>query len=176
MLKKMLVTYFTCPVLLSSYLCIRTYMRQCMRFPTMWYCDQQSLRSACAYAQSDQSLCLSLDYSMIVKLLTEHHLEFLSLKGGCWGSSESTYVKMPHCWKSHALSHISLQNIMFKRVAKQYLHKQYLHKQYLHKQYLHKQYLQKQYLHKQFLHKPYLHKQYLHHPLQMRSEPLCLLY
>ena len=40
---------------------------------------------------------------MIVKLLTEHHLEFLSLKGGCPGSSESTLVKMPHCWKSHAL-------------------------------------------------------------------------
>ena len=33
---------------------------------------------------------------MIVKLLTEHHLEFLSLKGGCRGSSES------NCWKSHA--------------------------------------------------------------------------
>ena len=31
-------------------------------------------------AQSDQSLCLSLEYSMIVKLLTEQHLEFLSLK------------------------------------------------------------------------------------------------
>ena len=39
---------------------------------------------------------------MIDKLLTEHHLEFLSLKGGCTGSSESTNVKMPHCWKSHA--------------------------------------------------------------------------
>ena len=38
---------------------------------------------------------------MIFKLLTEHHLEFLSLKGGCTGSSESTLVKMPHCWKSH---------------------------------------------------------------------------
>ena len=43
-------------------------------------CDQQSLRSACAYAQSDQSLCKSLEYSMTVKLLIEHHLEFLSLK------------------------------------------------------------------------------------------------
>ena len=41
---------------------------------------------------------------MIVKLLTEHHLEFLSLKGGFRGSSESTHVKMPHCWKSHALT------------------------------------------------------------------------
>ena len=69
-------------------------------------CDQQSLRSACAYAQSDQSLCLSLEYSMIVKLLTEHHLEFLSLNGCCRGSSESTHVKMPHCWKSHALAQI----------------------------------------------------------------------
>ena len=41
----------------------------------------------------------SLEYSMNVKILTEHHLEFLSLKGGCTCSSESTIVKMPHCWK-----------------------------------------------------------------------------
>ena len=68
-------------------------------------CDQQSLRSACAYAQSDHSLCYSLEYSIIVKLLTEHHLEFLSLKGGCTDSSESTHVKMPHCWKSHVTAH-----------------------------------------------------------------------
>ena len=38
---------------------------------------------------------------MSVELLTEHRLEFVSLKGGCTGSSESTLVKMPHCWKSH---------------------------------------------------------------------------
>ena len=43
---------------------------------------------------------------MIDKLLTEHHLEFLSLKGGGRGSSESTHVNMPHCWKSHVLAHI----------------------------------------------------------------------
>ena len=43
---------------------------------------------------------------MIVKLLTENHLEFLSLKGGWKGSSKSTHVKMPHCLKSHALAHI----------------------------------------------------------------------
>ena len=71
-------------------------------------CDQQSLRSACAYAQTDQNLCWSLEYYMIVKLLTEHHLEFLSLKGACRGSSESTHVKMPHCWKSHALAQLFL--------------------------------------------------------------------
>ena len=39
---------------------------------------------------------------MSVKLLTEHNLEFLSLKGGCTGSSESTLVKMSNCWKSYA--------------------------------------------------------------------------
>ena len=38
---------------------------------------------------------------MSVKLLTEHNLEDLSLKGDCSGSPESTFVKMPHCWKSH---------------------------------------------------------------------------
>ena len=69
-------------------------------------CDQQSLRLACACVQSDYSLCLSLKYSMTVKLLTKQHLEFLSLKGGCKGSSESFHVKMPHCWKSHAVPHI----------------------------------------------------------------------
>ena len=46
---------------------------------------------------------------MIVKLLTERHLEFLSLNRGCTGSSESTHVKVPHCWKSHALAHIILK-------------------------------------------------------------------
>ena len=43
---------------------------------------------------------------MSVKLLTEHHLEFLLLKGGCTGSSESTLVKIPHCWKSHVTAHL----------------------------------------------------------------------
>ena len=33
---------------------------------------------------------------MIVQLLTEHDLEFLSLKYGCTGSPESTFVKMIH--------------------------------------------------------------------------------
>ena len=43
---------------------------------------------------------------MIVKLPTEHHLEFLSLKEGCRGSSESTLVKMSNCWKSHVMAQI----------------------------------------------------------------------
>ena len=56
-------------------------------------CDQQRLRSTCAYAQTDQSLFLLLKYSMSVKLLAVLHLEFLSLKGDVTGSSESTLVK-----------------------------------------------------------------------------------
>ena len=55
--------------------------------------------------QSDQSLCLLLEYSITVKLLTERHLEFLSLKARSTGSSESIHVKMPHCWKSHVAAH-----------------------------------------------------------------------
>ena len=43
---------------------------------------------------------------MIVKLLTEYHLEFLSLKGGCKGSSERALVKMSNCWKSHAAAQL----------------------------------------------------------------------
>ena len=65
-----------------------------MDFQQCGMCDQQRLRSACAYAQSDPILCLSLEHSISVKLLTEHHLEFLSFKGGCTGSSESTLVNM----------------------------------------------------------------------------------
>ena len=33
---------------------------------------------------------------MNIKLLAKHHLEFLSLKGGCTGLSESTLVNMLH--------------------------------------------------------------------------------
>ena len=53
-----------------------------------------------------RSLIRALASRLIVKLLTEHHLEFLSLKGGCRGSSESTLVKMSNCWKSHASAHL----------------------------------------------------------------------
>ena len=62
------------------------------------------LRRDCAYAQPDQSLSKSLENSMTVKLLTEHHLEFLSLKGGCTGSSEFTLVK----WQSHVVAQLYL--------------------------------------------------------------------
>ena len=55
---------------------------------------------------------------MSVKLLTEHHLVFLSLKASCTGSFESTIVKMPHCWKSHVTAQIYEQSIPSSPVSK----------------------------------------------------------
>ena len=71
----------------------------------MWYVRPAKAQTSLGIRAVYQILCKSLEYSMTVKLLTEHHLEFLSLKGGSTGSSESTHVKMPHCWKSHALAY-----------------------------------------------------------------------
>ena len=48
---------------------------------------------------------------MALRLPTEHHLELLSLKGGCTDSSESTFVKVPHCWKSHVAAQLFPQVI-----------------------------------------------------------------
>ena len=47
---------------------------------------------------------------MSVKLLAEQHLVLLSLKGGCTGSSESSLVKMPHCWKSHVTAQFNYES------------------------------------------------------------------
>ena len=73
-----------------------------------------------AHMRSLVRACWSIEYSISIKLLTEHHLESFSLTGGCTGSSESTHVKMPHCWKSHVMAQIistlhstfAIQNIL----------------------------------------------------------------
>ena len=43
---------------------------------------------------------------MSVKLLNEHNMEFLSLTGDCRDSSESTLVKMSHCWKTNVTAQL----------------------------------------------------------------------
>ena len=71
---------------------------------------------------------------MSVKLLNEHHLEFLSLKGGCTGSSESIHVKMPHCRKSHAtaeMTHPTLAEMVMTQVL---WHHQTIHTGDFHRQ------------------------------------------
>ena len=45
---------------------------------------------------------------MTIKLLIKQHFDFLSLTRGCLGSSESTHVKISHCWKSHVTAQICL--------------------------------------------------------------------
>ena len=78
-----------------------------MRFSTMWYVRPAKPRISLAYVHSDQSLCVeSLEYSLNVKQLTEHHLKFLSLKGGYTGSSESIHVKIPQYYKSLIAAHV----------------------------------------------------------------------
>ena len=49
---------------------------------------------------------------MSVKLLTEQFLENLCLKGGCTGLSETTLIKMPHCWKSRVTAHFLLHTLI----------------------------------------------------------------
>ena len=46
---------------------------------------------------------------MTLWLLTEHHFVFLSLKGCCTCSSESTLVEMPHCWKSRRILRLTVK-------------------------------------------------------------------
>ena len=55
---------------------------------------------------------------MTVKLLTEHNLELLSLTGGCTGLSESTLLKLPHCWKSRFAANITVYFIKGTKVSR----------------------------------------------------------
>ena len=61
-------------------------------------CDQQILSSACAYAVWSELMLVAW---IFFECKATDWAPFLSLKGGCTGSSESALVKMPHCWKSH---------------------------------------------------------------------------
>ena len=63
----------------------------------MWYVGPAKRQISLRICTVCSEPLLVAEYSMSVKLLTEHRLEFVSLKGGCTGSSESTLVKMPHC-------------------------------------------------------------------------------
>ena len=65
----------------------------------------------CATSKASDQPAHTLEYSMNVKLLTEHHLEFLSLKGDCKGWSESTLVKVPHCLKPHVTAQMFITTI-----------------------------------------------------------------
>ena len=103
--KKAIYMYFLQIWLYISYLSMKNKM-SCYEISNNVVCATSKASDQPALTQTDQSHCKSLDYSMSVKLLTEHHFEFLSLIGGCTGSSESIHVKMPHCSKSHVAAQL----------------------------------------------------------------------
>ena len=84
----------------------RVDMSHDIRFPTMWYVRPAKAQTSLRIHTGWSEPLLVVEYSMSGKLLTEHHLEFLSLKGGYTGSSQSTLVKIPHCWKSHVVAQL----------------------------------------------------------------------
>ena len=96
----------------SSLVCEKSDLSQDMRFPTMWYVRpakaQTSLRISAVWSEPLLVAWIFYEYWAIDRT----SLEFLSLKGGCIGSSESTLVKMPHCWKSYATAHFRNQTIL----------------------------------------------------------------
>ena len=55
----------------------------------MWCVGPAKPQISLCICTDDQSICYSREYSMSVKLLTEHRFDFVSLKGGCTESSES---------------------------------------------------------------------------------------
>ena len=59
---------------------------------------------------------------MTPRLLTEQQLEFLSLTGGCTGSSESTLVKMPNCWKSHVTAQVYCITMVTRKLKLESMH------------------------------------------------------
>ena len=87
-----------------------------MRFPTMWYVrpakPRISLRTS---AVCSEPLLVALIY---FECYATDRTAFGV--GGCTGSSESTHVKIPHCWKSHVVAHTFLlgnKKIKFKLQA-----------------------------------------------------------
>ena len=86
----------------------QSYLSQDMRYPIMWYVQPAEAQTSKGSDQPAHTRSLIRAYASPLNiLLTEQYFEFLSLKGGCTGSSESTLVKMPHCWKSHVTAHFS---------------------------------------------------------------------
>ena len=69
-------------------------------------CDLQRAQISLRIHEVCSEPIKSPEYSMTFKLLTEHYLEFLSLRGGSTGAYESTLVKMSHCWKSQITADI----------------------------------------------------------------------
>ena len=94
-------------------------MSRDMRFPTMWYVrpakPQISLRIRAVCSEPLLSAWIFYDCSATNWTL----FRVSKLKRGLQtGSSESTLVKMPHCWKSHVAAHIIMKYYLAKETNK----------------------------------------------------------
>ena len=71
-------------------------------------CDQQSLRSACAYAQHSliRAFASPLNILQLLSYSLSSIWSFYADIEGRTGSSESIRIKMPHCWKSHVAAQL----------------------------------------------------------------------
>ena len=82
-------------------------MSRDMRFPTIRY-----VRSAKAQnIMRIRSLIRAFASRLYILWLLSFCLN-ISLKGGCTGSSESTLVKMQHCWKSQVAAQLLYDSYM----------------------------------------------------------------
>ena len=78
------------------------------RFPAVRYVRPEEPQVGLRIRAVDRSVCWSLAYSRIIKLLPGRRLEFLSLTVCFTGSSGSVLVRVPHRWRSHVAAHIDL--------------------------------------------------------------------
>ena len=83
----------------------RTYLSRYMRFPTIRYVRpakaQTSLRIRAVWSEPLLVSWILHDCRATDRI----YLKFLSPTEGCIGSSESTLLKLPHCWKSRVAAH-----------------------------------------------------------------------
>ena len=71
-----------------------------MRFSTMGYARPAKAQTSLNIRSMVRAFASRLNI-LTVELLSEQNLEFIILKGGCTGLSESKLVKIPHCLKSY---------------------------------------------------------------------------
>ena len=81
-------------------------MSRDMTKPTKWVCAQRRLRSAWAYAQSDQSLGCPHEETLGPQLPTERTARTPIRLGGCPGWSESSLCTCHFFWFCYEVAHI----------------------------------------------------------------------
>ena len=86
------------------------HLSRVMRFPKIVVCSTSKSSNQPAYPRS----LIRAFASRLNIIWVLHHLDFLSLKGGCTGSSESTLVKLSYCRKLHVSLQKNMKDITLK--------------------------------------------------------------